>query len=232
MVASELSSLGPDEPTTEQLSAIFGDRTGVVRRYACLLQEEGVAWGLLGPREGERIWQRHILNSAAISPAFPRGARVIDVGSGAGLPGIPLALARPDLTVVLLEPLARRVRFLEMVLPLLNLPTLSVRRARAEECRGLGMDAVTARAVAPLDRLARWTLPLLKRGGELVAIRGSGAAAELDQAREALQRLGAVHARIEIMGGAELDEPVRVLRLSTSHGTPPQQAGKNAKRST
>lgn len=225
-----MSSSSPsDEPTPERLTAIFGDRAALARRYAGLLVGEGVSWGLLGPREGERIWQRHLLNCAAIAPVFEPGARVVDLGSGAGLPGIPIALARPDLTVVLLEPLARRVRFLELVLPLLDLPGLSVRRARAEECRGLGADAVTARAVAPIDRLAGWALPLLRRGGELVAIRGSGAADELAQAREALGKLGAARARIETFGEGDLEEPVRVLRLQASRTTPPARP---ARRST
>jgi 16S rRNA (guanine527-N7)-methyltransferase len=188
------------------------------------LANEGIDWGLLGPSEGARIWSRHLLNCAAVASAFEPGARVVDLGSGAGLPGIPIALARPDLTVVLLEPLARRVRFLELVLPLLGLPGVSVRRARAEECRGLGVDAVTARAVAPIDRLAGWALPLLRRGGELVAIRGAAAAEELVQARDALSRLGAAEARIELFGGESPAEPVHVLRLKASRTTPPAGA--------
>jgi 16S rRNA (guanine527-N7)-methyltransferase len=138
---------------------------------------------LIGPRELPRLWERHLLNSAAIASLVPAGARVVDVGSGAGLPGIPLALARPDLTVTLLEPLARRVAFLTECVDRLGLERVTVVRGRAEEGpvrRELGgADVVTARAVAPLDRLAGWCLPLLRPGGLLLAMKGSTAAEEL-----------------------------------------------------
>ena len=143
--------------------------------FAELLAGAGTERGVIGPREVPRLWARHLLNSAVIGELVPAGARVIDVGSGAGLPGVPLALARPDVEVVLLEPLARRVAFLEEAVA--GLANVSVVRGRAEEGhtrRALGLaDVVTARAVAPLDRLAGWCLPLVKPGGTLLALKGA-----------------------------------------------------------
>lgn len=163
--------------------AVFGDAIERAEEYVRLLATEGTVRGLIGPREVPRLWDRHLLNSVAIAPLVPAGAHVVDVGSGAGLPGIPLALARPDLTVTLLEPLARRVTFLDECVDALRLGTVTVVRGRAEEGpvrRSLGgADVVTARAVAPLDKLAGWCLPLLRPGGRLLAIKGSSAAAEL-----------------------------------------------------
>jgi 16S rRNA (guanine527-N7)-methyltransferase len=163
--------------------AVFGPAVDAAVEYARLLATEGTVRGLIGPREVPRIWERHLLNSAAIASLVPAGARVVDVGSGAGLPGIPLALARPDLTVTLLEPLARRVAFLTECVERLGLVRVTVVRGRAEEGpirRELGgADVVTARAVAPLDKLAGWCLPLLRAGGLLLALKGSTAADEL-----------------------------------------------------
>ena len=163
--------------------AVFGPAVDAAIEYGRLLATEGTVRGLIGPRELPRLWERHLLNSAAIASLVPAGARVVDVGSGAGLPGIPLALARPDLTGTLLEPLARRVAFLTECVDRLGLERVTVVRGRAEEGpvrRALGgADVVTARAVAPLDKLAGWCLPLLRPGGLLLAMKGSTAAAEL-----------------------------------------------------
>lgn len=163
--------------------AVFGPAFDAANEYARLLATEGTVRGLIGPREVSRLWERHLLNSAAIASLVPAGARVVDVGSGAGLPGIPLALARPELTVALLEPLARRVAFLTECVERLGLERVTVVRGRAEETpirRQLGgADVVTARAVAPLDRLAGWCLPLLRAGGLLLALKGTTAADEL-----------------------------------------------------
>jgi 16S rRNA (guanine527-N7)-methyltransferase len=181
--------------------AVFGGAVDSAVAYARLLATDGTVRGLIGPREVPRLWDRHLLNSVAIAPLIPDGARVVDVGSGAGLPGIPLALARPDLTVTLLEPLARRVAFLLECVDRLGLDNVTVVRGRAEEGpvrRELGgADVVTARAVAPLDRLAGWCLPLLRIGGRLLAMKGSTAAAEL----AAVQPLdGAAHAVLTEVG--------------------------------
>jgi 16S rRNA (guanine527-N7)-methyltransferase len=166
-----------------EAAAVFGPAVDRAAEYARLLATDGTVRGVIGPREISRLWDRHLLNSAAIASLVPAGARVVDVGSGAGLPGIPLALARPDLAVTLLEPLARRVAFLTECVQRLGLDTVTVVRGRAEEGpirRELGgADVVTARAVAPLDRLAGWCLPLLRPGGRLLAMKGSTAAEEL-----------------------------------------------------
>jgi 16S rRNA (guanine527-N7)-methyltransferase len=159
--------------------------------YAEMLAGPGVERGLLGPRELERLWERHLLNSAAVAAAVPDGVGVLDVGSGAGLPGIPLALVRPDLRVTLVEPLLRRATFLGEACELLGLDRVDVRRARAEVLPRGAADVVVARAVAPLKRLLGWTLPLLRPGGRLVAMKGRSADAELDAAGATLARLGA-----------------------------------------
>lgn len=163
-------------------AAVFGDRLPLAVRYAQWLAGAGVERGLLGPREADRLWDRHLLNSAAVGELLVPGDRVVDVGSGAGLPGIPLALARPDCTVVLLEPLLRRATFLGEVVADLGLADrVTVFRARAEEAarEDPAYDVVVARAVAPLDRLAAWCLPLLRPGGRLLAVKGERAAEEV-----------------------------------------------------
>jgi 16S rRNA (guanine527-N7)-methyltransferase len=161
-------------------------------RYAELLAGPGVVRGLLGPREAAVIWSRHILNCAAVAALVPERAEVLDLGSGAGLPGLPLALARPDLTVTLVEPMARRCAFLTEVLAELGLRHVSVRRARAEELTGPPTaDVVVARALAPLHRLIRLGLPLLRPAGTLLAIKGENAAEELTAARSVLAEFDA-----------------------------------------
>src|SRR5215203_3938564 len=189
-----------DIETPAVAAAVFGAALGRAEAYARLLATGGTVRGLIGPREVPRLWDRHLLNSAAIAELVPRDARVVDVGSGAGLPGIPLALARPDLSVTLLEPLARRATFLEECVHQLGLETVTVLRGRAEEGptrRAVGgADVVTARAVAPLDRLAGWCLPLLRPGGVLLAIKGSTASEELAETRDALTALGAADATV------------------------------------
>ena len=178
-----MSTVDTDPAVPAEAGSVFGPAVDAAAEYARLLATEGTVRGLIGPREVPRLWERHLLNSAAIASLVPVGARVVDVGSGAGLPGIPLALARPDLTVTLLEPLARRVAFLTECVRRLGLERVTVVRGRAEEGpirRQLGgADVVTARAVAPLDKLAGWCLPLLRPGGLLLAMKGSTAAAEL-----------------------------------------------------
>ena len=189
--------------TSAQVEAIFGDRLPLVELYAQWLADEGVVRGLLGPREVDRIWDRHILNSALVSEFIPPGATVADLGSGAGLPGIPLALARPDLSVTLVEPLLRRMTFLtEVLADLQSLATepltVELIRSRAEELHGKAtFDVVTARALAPLERLVGWAAPLLGSGGQLVALKGSSAGEEIEQAAAALAKAG-LSARLEI----------------------------------
>ncbi len=181
--------------------ATFGPVLPLLERYAALLAGAGVERGLLGPREAPRLWERHLLNCAGLAGLLAPGQVVADLGSGAGLPGIVLAAMRPDVTVVLLEPLLRRATFLEQAVAELGLRTAVVRRVRAEELAGrLLVDVVTARAVAPLDRLAGWALPLLSPGGRLLALKGERADSELAGAGAALQTAGACAAEVITVG--------------------------------
>lgn len=194
---------------------IFGDRLPVAIKYAQWLAGEGVTRGLIGPREVDRLWARHILNCAVLGEAVDHGARVVDVGSGAGLPGIPLAIARPDLTVVLVEPLLRRTTFLGEVVKDLELP-VAVVRGRAEQPGVVrevgGADYVTSRAVAPLEKLIGWSIPLVREGGMMVALKGSSAAEEIERARPALDRLGVSEIDIRLCGEGLLETPTTVVR--------------------
>jgi 16S rRNA (guanine527-N7)-methyltransferase len=175
----------------EQAEAAFGDRLLLAERYAGYLAVDGVTRGLVGPREADRVWERHLLNCAGLATVVEPAAAVVDVGSGAGLPGVVLALARPDVTVSLLEPLQRRVVFLAEVVQALGLDSVEVLRGRAEQAADwVRADVVTARAVAPLDRLAAWCLPLLRPGGRVLALRGASVVEELAEASAALDRLG------------------------------------------
>jgi 16S rRNA (guanine527-N7)-methyltransferase len=174
-------------------AALFGERLPLAERYARMLATDGVVRGLVGPREGPRIWQRHLLNSAVVAELVPSGVSVTDVGSGAGLPGIVLALARPDLRVTLVEPMARRTTFLTEAVTALSIgERVSVVRARAEECPGRlpAAEVVTARALAPLDRLARWCLPLAAIGGKVLAVKGASAVDEVGAHAAVIRRLG------------------------------------------
>lgn len=175
-------------PSPEAAREAFGERLPLAEAYAGWLAGAGIERGLLGPREADRVWGRHLLNCVSIASLLPVGASVADIGSGAGLPGVPLAIARPDLRVTLIEPLLRRATFLEEVRADLGLD-VQVRRARAEEVTDQ-FDVLVSRAVAPLDRLARWCAPLLAPGGLLFAIKGSSAAEEVEQHRTLLGNLG------------------------------------------
>jgi 16S rRNA (guanine527-N7)-methyltransferase len=208
-----VSAPAPDEDARRN----FGDRLDLATAYAHRLGTDGVARGLLGPREAERVWPRHLLNSAAVAELLPANAEVADIGSGAGLPGIPLALARPDLLVTLVEPMARRTEFLAEVLDELGLVTrVRILRGRADDphVRAALRESkwLVARAVAPLDRLVKWCLPLLAPGGELLAIKGRSArdeAARLSAARP--RGVGAVTAR-QIGSGSAATWVVLVAR--------------------
>ena len=194
---------------------VFGAQLPAAERFAALLAGAGIERGLLGPREAERIWERHLLNCAALTDLIEPGERVVDLGSGAGLPGLVLAVRRPDLAVDLVEPLERRCRFLvEAVAELHLADRVRVVRGRAEEpdvqVQVGAVGTVTARAVAPLDRLVRWAMPLLQPGGRLLAMKGERADEEMGAARAAVRRAGG---RVEglqrcaVPGG----EPVRVV---------------------
>ncbi|MEO6142814.1 MAG: 16S rRNA (guanine(527)-N(7))-methyltransferase RsmG [Dermatophilaceae bacterium] len=193
---------------------VFGDHLALAQRFTAILTASGVSHGLIGPREVPRLWERHLLNCAVIHPAIPVGAMVIDVGSGAGLPGLALAIARPDLDLHLVEPMLRRTNWLSMAVADLELTNVSVHRGRAEEFWGtLRAPVVTARAVAPLGELAKWCLPLLSPGGSLLAIRGARVAEELSADKALLRRLGAVEEVIETFGSGVVDPQTTVLRV-------------------
>lgn len=201
-------------PVPAAAAALFGALLPAAARYAELLAADGVQRGLIGPREADRIWDRHILNCAVVGEAVPANARVLDVGSGAGLPGLPLALARPDLDITLLEPMARRVSWLTEVVDELALP-VAVRRGRAEDPAlraELGnYDVVTARAVAPIGRLAGWTLPLVRPGGWLLAIKGESAGDEITRDGALVRASGGQAVRIRDCGTGIVDPATRVV---------------------
>jgi len=205
-----------DTPDPEGLAAAFGARTEGIKQYVDILTSRGVDHGLIGPREASRIWQRHVFNCASIAPAFGAGQRIADLGSGAGLPGVVLALARPDLEMTLVEPLLRRATFLTSVVDELGLE-IEVRRARAEELVGHDQyDAVTARAVAPLARLSRWGLPLVRKGGYLVAMKGSSFDAEIADAASTLREFHAGAVLVESYTLTGLEQPTTVVRIESS----------------
>lgn len=194
--------------------AVFGDRFPTAEQYVERLAGSGVTRGLIGPREADRLWERHMLNSAVLGELVPDGAAILDVGSGAGLPGIPLALARPDLSVVLLEPMARRVAWLHEVVAELDLP-IRVYRGRVEDSgmrAELGAwDVVTARAVAPLGRLAGWCLPMVVPGGRLLAVKGASAAEEARRDARVVQAAGGCGVEIVQCGSAFVRPPTTVV---------------------
>lgn len=193
---------------------VFGARLAVVRRFAADLAERGVELGLIGPREPERLWSRHLLNCGVLAGAVPGGVTVVDVGSGAGLPGVVLAATRPDLTVTLLEPMARRIEWLTEETERLGLTNAVVLRGRAEEVRGRRFDVVTARAVGALRTLLPLTAPLARPGGELVLMKGAGVDAELAEAEKVLRRLRLRDARVEILDPGEASLATRVFRAT------------------
>jgi 16S rRNA (guanine527-N7)-methyltransferase len=208
----------PPPPIAER---VFGSALPLVERYVAHLASAGVVRGLIGPREVPRLWERHVLNSAAVAEAVPEGARVVDVGSGAGLPGIPLGLARPDVVLTLVEPMARRVEFLEETLTTLGAPAVlpwRVVRGRAEERSVVAtvgpVDVVTARAVAPLPRLVGWCRGLLRPGTQLVALVGARALQELPGMVPELEAAGMrnVHPRAV---GAELGDAATTVVVMT-----------------
>lgn len=213
MVSRETS-----EPARREL---FGDRLPMAEAYHDALATTGVQWGLIGPREVDRIWERHIMNCAVIGELIPAGAVVVDIGSGAGLPGIPLALARPDLTIRLVEPAQRRVKFLSEITTDLSL-AVTVVRARAEEADVTG-DIVTSRAVASVGRLLRWSLPLVRAGGRVVAIKGHQVADEIARDAPQLAALGNPPVQVHRCGRGVLAEPATVITveaLTRPYGDP------------
>ena len=206
----------PEPPA--QAATVFGDRLDLAREFAALLATEASTRGLIGPREVGRLWDRHLLNCAVVADLLPSDARVVDVGSGAGLPGLALAIRRPDLRVDLVEPLQRRVTFLAEAVDRLGLgDSVRVVRGRAEERALLAevgaTEWVTARAVAPLDRLVGWCLPMLRSGGWLLALKGASAAAEVREHQSAISALGGRETSVVRCGDGLLAEPTVVVQI-------------------
>jgi 16S rRNA (guanine527-N7)-methyltransferase len=192
---------------------VYGAQFPLINRYVDILTSTGIEWGVLGPREADKAWDRHIFNSAALNGLIPTGATVADVGSGAGLPGIPLAILRPDIRVTLIEPLLRRSTFLiQTVAELAIADRVDVVRSRAEDHHRT-YDVVVARAVAPLDRLIGWCSPLRAAGGEILALKGSSAAAEVAMAGAQLQAVQ-LDAEVVVVRASPEVEPTTVVRLS------------------
>ena len=221
---ADVSRETPLPPDPAVLAALFPEeRRALVEQYAALLASEGVLRGLIGPREVARLWDRHLVNCALLAPLLPRDATVADLGSGAGLPGLVIAIARPDSRVTLIEPMARRTAFLTEAVERLGLDTVEVVRSRAEDwTRPERFDVVTARALAPLPKLLRWALPLVRPEGALLAMKGSSAAEEI---AEAAAELGRAQATAEVLhpevAGATSTTVVRVVpRVSTAIGWP------------
>ena len=208
------------EQLREPAERLFGDRLELVERFTGMLAQEGPERGLIGPREVERLRERHVINCALLVDAIDEVAAagrpigtLADVGSGAGLPGVVLAIARPQLQVTLIETMQRRTTWLEEVDQQLDLG-LEVVRARAEELHGVReFDLVTARAVAALDKLARWTLPLVREGGTLLAMKGGSAAEEISRAQKVLKKLGGTDPAIARYGVDEVEVPTTVVHV-------------------
>lgn len=205
---------GADPSPPPSAHAVFEERLELAMRYREMLATDGITRGLIGPREVPRLWDRHIVNCGVLGEVIVDGEYVIDIGSGAGLPGIPLALARPDLRITLVEPLLRRTTFLEEVVASLGLD-VTVVRGRAEE-RAVRAEVglagvVTSRAVAPLDRLASWSAPLIRPGGRLVAIKGSTASDEIERDRMAASRRGLIDLEVRQCGVGVIEPPTTVV---------------------
>jgi len=224
-----------DVPAGTPLEAadIFGQAIGQAHRYAELLATDGVTRGLIGPREADRLWERHLLNCAMVAELLPDRGELVDIGSGAGLPGIVLAMLRPSLRVILLEPLLRRSVFLEECVTELGLSNTEVVRARAEDkaAAHINADIATARAVAPLDRLTGWAAMLLRPGGQLLAIKGQSAAEEIEAARPVLSRLGVRSTEVLQAGNGSVVSATTVVRVVMGgHGREERSGAQRSRR--
>jgi 16S rRNA (guanine527-N7)-methyltransferase len=194
---------------------IYGEHVDVAERFVEHLVTTGIEWGLLGPREVPKIWDRHVLNCAVVQELLPKGALVADVGSGAGLPGLAVAIVRSDVQFILIEPLERRVDWLNMVIEDLELENVDVIRARSEQVVDtVDVDVVTARAVSAMKSLVPITVPLLHGHGELLALKGRSAQTELDKAQKVLRKYKTNTAEVLTVGDELLEVPTTVVRLT------------------
>lgn len=205
-------------PAPDAAARLYGEHLPTAIAYAETLADTGVSHGLIGPREVERVWERHVLNCAVVENLIPADAVVVDVGSGAGLPGVAIAIARPDLTMHLIEPMARRVAWLTDLRDRLGLDHVTVHRGRAEDIDVVG-TVVTARAVSKLATLAGWMAPLVEAGGTMLALKGSSAADEVERDRAAATRAGWTDIEVVTTGGDILDPPTTVVRAVRAAAT-------------
>jgi 16S rRNA (guanine527-N7)-methyltransferase len=197
----------------KEITEVYPEAAENLRRFAHWLAGAGVERGFLGPREVDRIWDRHIANCAVVEELIPANSKAFDIGSGAGLPGLVLAIVRPDIKIGLIEPLKRRSEFLtEVVIDLGIAEQVSVMRGRAEELKGHSAAIVTARAVAPLGKLLTWALPLTSKGGQILAMKGSSAATEIEEAKDILKGR---KAEIVLCGEGVVDPQTTVVRVTT-----------------
>ena len=196
-------------------AAIFGSGIEMARKYAELLIRDGDMLGLIGPRELPKLWTRHILNSAVVADLIEPGQKVADIGSGAGLPGIPMAIVRPDAQFVLIEPMERRANWLaEVAIPEIGLTNVQVLRGRAEEAPLSNYDVATARAVSALPKLLRMMVPLVVPGGQILALKGSKAAEEIEESKPLVKKLKLSGFEVITAGAQTLDEPTTVVRIT------------------
>jgi 16S rRNA (guanine527-N7)-methyltransferase len=210
------------EPAAETL---YGEHLPKARTYVEHLATSGIERGLIGPREVPRLWDRHVLNCAALAPSLPEGSTVADVGSGAGLPGLALAIARPDVDFVLIEPLERRCIWLQEVIDDLELANVTVLRGRSEQFfEQINADIVTARAVSALANLVNLTLPLLHGQGSLLALKGRSAQEEIDKAQKNIKKLKGKNARVYTVGDGILAEPTTVVQIDVGQHETPEAA--------
>ncbi len=204
----------------DEARGVFAERLPLAVRFAERLATDGVVRGLIGPREAPRLWDRHLLNCAVLEEVVPQGASVCDIGSGAGLPGVVLAIMRPDVSMTLVEPLLRRTTFLDEVVADLELANVTVLRGRADALHGVErFDVVTSRAVAALPKLMAWSLPLVAPTGEMIAMKGSSVEEEVAEASDLLRKQGCSPARVQQLGEGRLAEPTWVVRIAWSDPT-------------
>ena len=209
-----MTSIEGMEPEPDFAAEVFGDRIALARGYANKLAADSETFGLLGPRELPKIWSRHVINSALVAELVHPGASVVDVGSGAGLPGIPMAIARPDVQFTLVEPMERRANWLKDLVAELKLENVLVFRARAEDVAKDNFDYATARAVAALDKLVRMLTPLIVASrGTVIAMKGSRAGEEIEAARAKLTKLGYLEPEIVTLGLGKAPETATVVQI-------------------
>lgn len=215
-MSGKMEGMATEDSELQTAAEVFDTGLAQIKQYVDILTSRGVEWGLLGPKEAPRVWERHILNSAALTSLIPEGSRVADVGSGAGLPGVPLAIQRPDLRVTLMEPLLRRFNFLSQVVEELGLgDRVDVLRARAEDCDER-FDIVTARAVAKLPTLIGWTKSLFLPDGYLLALKGVSAADEVKGSAKAL-KAGGLEAEVLVVRSHPQAQVTHVVRVGRSN---------------